>query len=77
MEGGAGSRELLCYDYLVLCVGTQFQPPAGVGPRVPQSDGQGRPELFSPSDEKGVATLLAWVKKSLLPDDSGELPYAS
>ena len=77
VEGGAGPEALLSYDYLVLCVGTQFRPPAGMGLPVPRSNEQGRPGLptvFSPSDEKGVDTLLAWVKKTLLPDVSGELP---
>ena len=73
VEGRAGSRELLCYDYLVLCMGTQFQLPAGVGLPIPQSDKQ-FPEVFSPSDEQGIAALLAWVKKNLLSEDTGELP---
>ncbi len=63
VESSAGDQALVSYDYLVLCTGTQVQPPVGLA---------STEHVFTLRDEHEAANIMSWVENELIPDDGME-----
>lgn len=59
VEGGEGPQATVHYDHLVLCTGTQYQPPV-LGQETPK-------HVFTFSSGEEASSVLSWVKDTLIP----------